>query len=422
MVSVSIPYGQRKINFEIPRKNLSEILTPHEIVLPTCEEEEIIKALDHPIGTEPLEKIVHPGDKVALICEDTTRFAHTDGIIKYLIGRLNQAGVSDEDILIVIALGSHRPMSREEMIRKVGGEVFSRISVVNSEFRDKKFLLDLGFAPGGVRIWADRRVLQADVKIGVGSIVPHPALGYTGGGKIIYPGVVAEETVAGLHLRSALLNGNIMGWVDNPVRREMERWVEKVGLDFIVNVVVTPKNETYRVVAGDYVKAHRRGVEYAKKIYELEAKEKVDIAVVSSHTADQDLWQGTKGVIAGERIVKDGGTLILAAPCFEGIGPYPSYINYMGNDSYEALLKEAWEGKVNCGEVLPLSVGALVARIRKRIKLVLVSGRISPEQAKIAKFGYFNTLDEALQDALQRQGREAKVSVLTQGGDSYAWI
>jgi len=422
LVFVSIPYGEKKIEFEIPRKNLCEILTPSKVTSLPSEEEEITKALNNPIGTKPLEKIVHPGDKVTLICEDISRFAHTDKIIKYLVSRLNSAGVSDEDILIVIALGSHRPMKQEEMIKKVSREIFSRVPVINSEFRNKKLLLDLGFAPGRVRVWADKRVLQADVKIGIGSIVPHPALGYTGGGKIIYPGVVAEETVARLHLRSALLNRNVMGWVDNPARREMEKWVDTVGLDFIVNAVVTPKNETYKIVAGHYVKAHRRGTEYAKKIYELKAKEKVDIAIVSSHTADQDFWQGTKGVVAAERIVKDGGTLILVTPCFEGIGPYSSYINYIGDDNYKALLKEAWEGKMNCKEILPLSVAALVARIRKRIKLMLVSEGISPEQAKIAKFEYFDTLDEALRNALQKQGNNAKVSVLPYGGDSYAWI
>jgi nickel-dependent lactate racemase len=392
------------------------------VTLPASEQEEIINATDNPIGVQPLKKIVHRGDKVALICEDISRFACTNKIIKYLVSRLNKAGVSDKDIQIVIALGSHRPMKQEEMIKKVSREIFSRIAVVNSEFRDKRLLLNLGLAPGGVRVWADKRVIEADVKIGVGSIVPHPALGYTGGGKIIYPGVVAEETVAQLHLRSALLNRNIMGWVDNPVREEMEKWVDTVGLDFIVNAVVTPKNETYAVVAGDHVKAHRRGVESARQIYELGAKEKVDIVVVSSHTADQDFWQGTKGVVAGERIVKNGGTLILVTPCFEGIGPYPSYVDYIGDDNYELLLKEAWEGKMNYEAVVPLSVGALVARIRKRIKLRLVSEGISPEQAEIAKFKHFNTLDEALRDALQRHGRKAKVSVLSCGGDSYVRI
>jgi nickel-dependent lactate racemase len=273
-----------------------------------------------------------------------------------------------------------------------------------------------------VRIWADKRVIQADVRIGVGSIVPHPALGYTGGAKILYPGVVAEETVARLHLRSAALNKNVMGQADNPARKEMEKWVDTIGLDFIVNSVVTPKNETYAVVAGHYVKAHRRGVEYAKKIYELKAKKKVDVLVVSSHTADQDFWQGTKGVISGERIVKDGGTLILATPCDEGVGPHPSFINYTGSHNYENLLKEAWEGKIGREEVLPLSVGALVARAKKRVNLMLVSDGINEEQARIAGFEYFKTLDEAVQEALKRSGRNAELSVLPYGGDSYAWI
>jgi len=421
LISISIPYGKRDIEFEVSHKSLCEVLNPHEVTVPSFEEE-MNRALEHPIGTKQLAEIVHQKRKVTIACEDISRFARTDIIIESLIHRLNRGGIPYENITIVIALGSHRPMTEEEIRTKIGESIFSRVQVANSEFKDKRYLLDLGLAPGGVRIWADKRVIQADVKIGVGSIVPHPALGYTGGAKIIYPGVVAEETVAQLHLRSAILNKNVMGQVDNPVRKEMEKWVDTIGLDFIVNAVVTPKNETYAVVAGHYVKAHRRGVEYAKEIYELKAKKRVDILVVSSHTADQDFWQGTKGVIAGERIVKDGGTLILVTPCYEGVGPHPSYINYTGSHNHENLLQKAWEGKTAREEVLPLSVGALVARAKKRLNLMLVSDGIDGEQARLAGFDYFKTLDEAVQEAFQRSGRNAELSVLPYGGDSYAWI
>jgi nickel-dependent lactate racemase len=421
-VKISVPYGYQKICFSLPEENLAEILAPKIVVISKSEEEEISEAINNPIGTRKLIEMVRPSDKIVILCEDISRFAHTDKILMYLLNYLNKYGIENKNISIIIALGSHRPMTKKEIKKKVGEEVFARIKVKNSEFKDKKNLVNMGFAPGNVKMWIDRRVINADIKIGVGSIIPHPALGYTGGGKIIFPGVAGEETVAQLHLRSALLEENIMGWADNPIRKEMEEWVKTIGLDFIINAVVTPENKTYKIIAGDFVEAHRRGVIYAQEIYEIIAREKVDVAIVSSHTADWDLWQGAKGVIAGERIVKNEGTLILLAPCFEGIGPHSSYIDYIGSDSCEKFIREAWEGKMDKKEILPLSVGALIARIRKRIKLSLISDGITYEDAKRAKFDYFENIEEALDNVFQQYGEGIRISVMPYGGDSYSYI
>lgn len=416
---VSIPYGKNRLSFSIPKANLCEILRPNQVSFPKNERDEIESAIDNPIGSEKLEKIVKPQDKVIIICEDIARLTPVDRIIPLLLDRLNSIGVPDKDIKIVMALGSHRPMNSTEMVRKVGEDVFKRVKAVNSEFKDKAKLFDLGLAPGGVRVWVDKQVMEGDVRIGVGSIAPHAAAGYTGGGKIIYPGVVGEETVAQFHLHRAFLSQSVLGIVENSVRLEMEKWVDTVGLDFIVNVVITPENRIYKIVTGHYVKAHRIGAKYSQEVYGIKANNKVDIAVVSSFSADQDFWQGTKGVISGELIIKDGGTLILVTPCFEGVGPHKNYPKYIGNDDSEGLLKTATENLVNPKEILSLAVAIPVARIRKRLRLVsLISKGIDSEGPKEAKFRRFDTIDEALQEALDYYGKEAKVSAIPCGGES----
>jgi len=422
MIDIFIPYGEKRMHFSLPEKNIAEILTPNKVIISSSEREEIKNAISNPIGTKKLEEIVRPENNVVILCEDISRFAHTDKMLFLLLNSLNQAGISDKNILIIMALGSHRPMTRNEMLNKVGEKIFSRVQVVNSEFKDKRKLIDMGFAPGGVRVWADRRVVQADVKIGVGSIVPHAGFGYTGGGKIIYPGVVGEETVAQLHLHSTLLGRNILGDPDNLARKEIEEWVSTVGLDFILNAIVTPENKAYKIVAGHHVKAHRKGVNYAREIYGIKTKEKVDVAVVSSHTADRDFWQATKGFATGDLIVKNGGSVILVSPCFEGIGPHSSFIHYVGSDNFEELLNDAIRGDVPSDEALPLAIGAFNARFRKRIRLILVSESITREQAKEAKIEYFTTLNEALQSVFYIYGKNLRISVIPYGGDSYPYF
>lgn len=421
MVSVSLPYGEEEITLSLPRENQVEVLKPNAVTLPPSEEEELTRALDHPLGTKRLEEIVRGKGRVVLLCEDLTRPTPLDRILPHLLERLHAAGVPASEVLIIMALGSHRPMTEAEMRRKVGEEVYARARIDNSEFRAPARLVDLGCAPGGVRVWVDKRVAEADVRIGIGSIAPHPAVGYTGGGKIIYPGVTGEETVAQFHLRSAFA-GNLLGQTENPVRKEMESWVEVIGLDFIANCVLTPQGRIYRVVAGHYVAAHRQGVRFAHEIYGVPARERAEIALVSSHPADFDLWQGTKGVLSGELILKDGGTLILLAPCFEGVGPHPSFPDYIGGEGLEPLLQEARAGRLEPREALPLSVGFLLNRVGRRIKIFLVSTGITAQEAARAGFTYFPDPEAALEEALRRHGPGARIAVIPYGGHTYPYL
>ncbi|HSV31767.1 MAG TPA: nickel-dependent lactate racemase [Atribacteraceae bacterium] len=417
---VEIPFGKESHKLGIPRAQLREVLSPNVFEPPDDGRRMIEHALAHPIGTTRLSEFVRRGHRVAILSEDNSRFARTDLMIEAVTAELNAAGVPDGDITVVMALGSHRKMTQTEIIQKLGKGVTSRFTCVNSEFRNPDLLVNVGTAPGNVEVLLDRRVAEADVRIGVGSIVPHPALGYTGGAKILYPGVVGEQTVAQLHLRAALVGRNIMGVVENPVRIEMESWVGTIGLDFIVNSVVNQQNETCKVVAGDYVKAHRAGVTHARRIYEVQATHAVDLLIASSHTADLDLWQATKAIIAGERIVKDGGTLLLYTPCSEGVGPHADFTRYCGTEDIPSLLAEAHHGRVAADQVLPLSVGALVAQVRKRTKAAIVSPGITPADAHIAGFCHMGTSLNDLQKAIDTTPTTTSISVLTHGGECFA--
>jgi len=416
-----LPYGSGFITVNVPERNLCEYLPPNRVKPAPSEELEIKKALDNPIGSKKVEEMVRPSDKVAILCEDISRFARTDKMLEILVERLNNAGVPDKNIKIIMALGSHRPMTPEEKISKVGKELFKRLKVLNSEFRDRRKLVDMGTAPGGVRVWLDRSVYESDVRIGVGSIVPHTAAGYTGGGKIIYPGVVGEETVAQFHLLSASF-GNLIGQVDNPARLAMEEWVKVVGLDYIVNAVVTPDNKTYKVVAGHYVEAHREGVRYAREVYEVRAHSKVEIAIVSSHTADLDFWQAGKGITNCEKLLHDGGLLILLSPCPEGVGPHPSFMDYIASEDPEGLIAKARKGEVDPKQILPLAVGAAVAKIRKRVKIAVVSDGIGWREIKRARLLPFENVQMAIEYGLSQYGEKARISLVPVGGDSYIHV
>lgn len=420
MKTIKIPYGNKEIEFCIPKKNFSELLIPNSPQLPENGVWETIEALEKPIGADQIENMIKRDSKIVIICEDITRYAQTDIMISVLIDRLSRDGIPDENIKIVMALGSHRPMTDEEKIKKVGKDIFKRFEVINSENKDKNKLVDAGVAPGGVRVWLDPIVYESDFKIGIGSIEPHTAAGYTGGGKIIYPGVVGQETVSNFHIISASL-GNLIGDPDNEARLTMEKWVKTVGLDYIINAIVTPENKLYKVVAGHFVKAHRVGVKYAREIWGIQSKKRIDIAIVSSHPADLDFWQGGKGIVNCEKAIPDGGFLILVTPCYEGVGPHPEYIDYMGNNDPEKLIKETRESNKITEGVLPLAVGLAVARVRKRINIAVISDGLSKEDIERSGFLYFKTIGDAVQYGLKKFGNDANIAVIPMGGGSYIY-
>ena len=176
-----IPYGTGLLSAEIPTQNVTKVLVPNEVAVGNGLDI-IQSALDNPIGSPRLEQLVQSGQRIVIICDDITRPTPTKKILPHIMRRLNSAGVSDNDISIIMALGSHRPMTKSEMVEKIGEDILSRVAVHNSEFRDERQLVDLGEAPGKVRVLVDRRVIAGDIRIGLGGFLPHPAVGWSGGG------------------------------------------------------------------------------------------------------------------------------------------------------------------------------------------------------------------------------------------------
>jgi lipopolysaccharide export system protein LptA len=219
------------------------VYSPREI--PHKEDVETIlrRSLAHPIGTRPLRDLVAGKENVVIVADDNTRLTPTHLIIPILLNEMNAAGIPDSKISVVIALGTHRFMTEEEILKKFGEEVVRRVPVINHPFKDPKELVDLGTTANGTRIQVNKRVYEADFKIGVGSIVPHHIPGFAGGSKIVQPGVCGEQTTADTHLLSVRAKRSYLGILDNPVRVELDIIARKVGLHTILNTVLDKNGE-----------------------------------------------------------------------------------------------------------------------------------------------------------------------------------
>ena len=417
---VSLPYGARRtVSFEIPKERFDGMLAPAPSVPAPDPAAAVAEAIDHPIGTPPLSGIVRAGMRVAVICDDISRPTPVSTILPILLARLHAAGVRREDVTIIMALGSHRYMMPEEIRTRVGAEVAGAYRVVNSEFRDPAKLIHVGTTADGVDIIVTRDAMEADVRIGIGNIVPHPVMGWSGGGKILFPGVTGEHTVAQFHMLGGLSDERLVGLENNPVRTRLESWVPTIGLHFIVNTVLDAELRIVRVVAGDYVRAHRAGVETAKAVMCCPMKRKADVIVVSSYPCDEDFWQSGKGFCNAEGGLKGpDSTMILVTPNWEGMGPHAEYGACFGSDESGALLKRLYDGEDVPGDPLALAVGTAMAKMRHRCRLVVVSDGVTREEIEACGIGYYpvSALQDAVDDTLARYADPVTAAV-SHGGE-----
>ena len=421
--TVTVPYGHETRTLRVPEKNLAWVSGPKET--PSVENlpEAVRAAIRSPIDALPLPDLVaQHGTETVILVDDDTRSTPQAQILPVLLDELNAAGVPDREVTILIARGTHRTMNETDCRIHYGAEVMKRVQVENLS-QDPADFVDLGVTPLGVPVFVSRRYLESDLSIAVGNIIPHMYAGWAGGAKMVQPGVTSPLTTAKTHLMAGPRVYEILGNVDNPVRREMEQIAVKSGLRFILNVVLNRDGEVVAVVAGDVVAAHRAGVEIARPIYDLELNEQPDILIASSHPADRDLWQGFKPVNNCGMLVKDGGTLILLIPAPEGITPDHPQLVELGVTPGDEVLAMVERGEI-ADEVAAATYLAL-DQTRKRINIILVTDGITEEDA--GRIGVKATphFEDALAAALARNGNQARIGVVTHGADimgRFNWV
>jgi len=404
-------FGDELVDIDVPTSNVLAIIGPNEVKGASSEKAEVGKALDSPVCHRRIETLAKRGGKTVVVVDDNTRPTPVHRILPILLDRLNKAGIGDRDVSVLIALGTHRMMTDNEIREKIGKEMLKRVSVTNHYWKRKDMLIDMGETPSGVPLSVNKNYLEANIKIGVGHIVPHCQAGWTGGAKIVQPGVCGAETTDYTHWLSARFDvRDLIGIADNPVRLEIENVVRNIGLDFIVNLVLNDKKEVVKAVSGDFVRAHREGVEEAKKVYLTEIPGKADIVVCDAHPPSYaiDIWQAGKAIIASYLAVKKGGTIILVAPCPEGVSSEHPELSEYGHRSYSEVGK-----LVETGKMKDLNAAATSAQIGQvladGVKVALYSDGISKRETERLGFEYADSPQSAVNASLRRYGTDAKV-------------
>jgi len=422
---VQLPYGNKIINLNLKKNEVGQVIRPGNIKCCSNLKKEILKSLNFPVGCERIKEIVIEKSKekdkntenlnVAIICDDNTRLTPADKILPVLINKLNKAGIKNNKIKIIIALGTHRNMTDEEIVDKVGIDIFNNIKVINHSYANNSKLINLGFTENGTPISINKCVYKSDIAIGIGSIVPHHIPGFSGGAKIVQPGVSGEETTAFTHLLSVRNKRYFLGIVENIVREEMEDIARKVGVDYIFNVVLNRNGGVYKTFFGDIVLAFREGVKASKEIYQINVNKKTNVVIAGSHPCDIEFWQAHKSLYPADMIVRENGIIIIVTPCYEGVSKTHKDMLNFTNLSYNEIDNQLKKGAIK--DKVAAALAMAWARIKEHVDVILVSSGISKQKAELMGFYYADSVGDAVKLARNRFKEKIKINILTHAPD-----
>lgn len=405
---MKLAFGSGDLELEIPEKNISGIILPSEPETKEDAETLIKAALKNPLGSKRLSELVNPESKIAVIVSDVTRPTPSAKILPPLLEELYLGGAKPENITIVFALGLHRKQTEAESKKLVGSEIYEKIRCIQ---HDTTHCRRIGKTNRETPIEVLEEVLDSDVVVGTGGIEFHYYAGYSGGAKSILPGVSSEISVLTNH-KLMIEEKAVSGRIDSPVRQDMEEAAGLAGLDFILNVVLDSKKEIVAAVAGDYIKAHRKGAGVVDAMYKVEV-EPADAVIVScgGYPKDLNLYQANKALDNATQAVKEGGSIILVAECAEGVG----------NQVYECWNRECEKPEdavMRFKECFEFGghKSAIVAKAAMKFKLYLVS-KMSPEKSKEAFFTPMENVKEAL-NAILSENPDVKIHIMPHGGQT----
>ncbi|HWQ55209.1 MAG TPA: nickel-dependent lactate racemase [Bryobacteraceae bacterium] len=321
---IDVAFGKAGLSLDLPEGFRYRVLEARSATPLDNQDGALAAALDSPVNSPALAELARGKKSAAISVCDITRPAPNRVVLPHVLERLEHAGITRENITILIATGLHRPATDAEIRHICGDSIAAGYRVVNHHARERNEHRHLGTTASGTPVWIDERFVAADLRITLGFIEPHLMLGYSGGRKLIAPGLAAQETIKVLHsprfMRQPLATE---GSIDNnPLHRELLEIARMARHDFIVDVALARNRGIAAVFAGHPEQAHCQGVEFVSRVMLETIPESVDAVLTTSagYPLDLTFYQTVKGITAAAHIVKPGGRILLMAACEEGAG------------------------------------------------------------------------------------------------------
>jgi lactate racemase len=411
-METTLLYGKNGLTVNIP--DTAFIVEPNHLNGLENDEEAIKAALNNPIGTLALKEMVKSTDTVAIVISDITRPTPNHKLVPILIQTLDHVPL--ENFVIINGTGTHRDQTREEFVQMLGEWVVDNVRIINNQCHDKETLVNLGKSKFGCDVYLNKDYVEADFRIVTGFIEPHFFAGFSGGPKGIMPGIAGIETIMTFH-NARMIGDARSTWgnmVENPVQ-EMTREINRMCKpNFMLNVTLNRDKEITSVFAGELYEAHDKGCEFVKEHAMIKCEERFDVVITSNsgYPLDQNLYQAVKGMSAAHKIVKKGGTIIVASECSDGL---PSHGNYSKifelADSPQALLDLISDSNFKMFDQWQVQKQA-VTQVWADIH---VYSKLTDEQVLGAMLKPTPNIEQTLEELKQTYGEKMSIAVLPLG-------
>jgi len=411
-MKVNLAYGSGHLPIEVP-DDRTTVIEPTHIDGLADEKMAVLDALQNPLGSQPLLERIPADTKICIAFTDLTRATPNDRIIPWLLEHL---GEPNDNITLLNQLGTHRPNTREELETMLTPEVVANYRVLNHEPENPEALVQVGTTADGTPALINRHIVDADLRIITGFIEPHFFAGFSGGVKGIMPGCAGLETVMSNHGAKNIGDPQATFGITegNPLWEELRNIALKTGPSFLLNVTLNEQRDITNVFAGDIIEAHKSGCAFVKNSAMQRVEQPFDIVVTtnSGYPLDLNLYQGVKGMSAGARVLKKGGTLILAAECREGVpGGSPLDDLLRSADSIEEILTML----STPGFVRPEQWQAQIQALVQRHAEVLVHSMLDNDTIEACHLVPCGDISAEVTKRLYQLGPDARMAVLPQG-------
>jgi nickel-dependent lactate racemase len=421
-MNVGLAYGRTGLEIELPDDAGVTVVEPTYVRGLADQAVALRKALRQPIGSPPLRELVGPSDEVGIAFSDLTRPTPNDLILPVLLDEL--AHVPVDNITLFNGTGTHRPNTEEELRDMLGDGIVDLYRIVQNDADHRASHALVGTTSSGNDIWLHREFVACNVKILTGFIEPHFFAGFSGGGKAVMPGLALLETVLRNHSAEHMDNPSVRWGIRerNPLWEEIRAAAEMVDPTFLLNVTLNREREITAVFAGDCEKAHARGCAFVKETAMVPVDRLFDVVITSSsgYPLDLNVYQSVKGMSAAAQVVKEGGSIVVAADCWDGIPEHGDYGQLLSEaDSVTSLLEAARAPENRRQDKWQAHIQAVVSQ---KADVYFYSRNLTDEQIRDALLIPCRNIGGTVEELMSRSGPDTTVCVLPDGPQTIPYL
>lgn len=422
-VSVRLAYGEHGLTVDLPADRTT-VVEPEYVAGAPDPAAVVRTAVRRPVAGPPLRSLVRRGQTVAISVCDITRPQPRARMVAAVLDEL--AGVTRlGDVVILVATGTHRANTDAELRAMLGDEIVDAVRVVNHDAQDDASLSWCGWHGRDVPVWLNREWTEADVRITTGFVEPHFFAGFSGGPKLVAPGLAGLQTVRTLHDAARIGHPDATWGVTagNPVHDDIRKVVAAAGgVDFALDVILNRDQEIVRAFGGELFAMHRAACAVTSRLAMRELPQAYDVVVTtnSGYPLDQNLYQAVKGMSAAAKVVRPGGRIVCAAECRDGFPDHGGYREMLSAaESPRALLAEI-EGREHT--VPDQWQVQIQAKIQCLADVSVHSDHLTAADLRAAHLGHAPDVAADVAEALAAAGPRARVCVLPEGPQTIPYL